>query len=60
VVARFRGRSRVLAKVKPRRNGTFGLRPHVRVGRKVHVLRVHAVVRGVGRSHTFRVRLRRR
>jgi parallel beta-helix repeat protein len=57
VVARVRGHQRRLASVRVRRNGTFAMRPRVRVARGVHVVRVRAVVRGVGRSRFIRVRL---
>jgi parallel beta-helix repeat protein len=60
VVARVRGHQRRLATVRVRRNGTFALRPRVRVARSVRVVRVRAVVRGVGRSRAIRVRLHAR
>jgi len=60
VVARVRGHQRRLATVRARRNGTFALRPRVRVARGVRVVRVRAVVRGVGRSRVIRVRLHAR
>jgi parallel beta-helix repeat protein len=60
VVARVRGHQRRLASVRVRRNGTFALRPRVRVARGVRVVRVRAVVRGVGHSRTIRVRLHAR
>jgi parallel beta-helix repeat protein len=60
VVARVRGHQRRLATVRVRRNGTFALRPRVRVARGVRVVRVHAVVRGVGRSRVIRIRLHSR
>jgi parallel beta-helix repeat protein len=60
VVARVRGHQRRLATARVRRNGTFALRPRVRVARGVRVVRVRAVVRGVGRSRPIRVRLHAR
>jgi parallel beta-helix repeat protein len=60
VVARARGHQRRLASVRVRRNGTFALRPRVRVARGIRVVRVRAVVRGVGHSRTIRVRLHSR
>ncbi len=60
VVARVRGHQRRLATARVRRNGTFALRPRVRVARGVRVVRVRAVVRGVGHSRVIRVRLHAR
>ncbi len=60
VVARVRGRQRRLAVVNPRVNGTFALRPRVHIAAKGRLLRVRAVVRGVGSSRVVRVRLRAR
>jgi hypothetical protein len=63
VVARVRGHKRRLATVRVRRNGTFALRPRVRVAHGVRVVRVRAVVhatgrwRVIGRSRAIRIRL---
>jgi parallel beta-helix repeat protein len=63
VVARVRGHKRRLATVRVRGNGTFALRPRVRVARGVRAVRVRAVARVagrgrvIGRSHAIRVRL---
>jgi hypothetical protein len=59
VVAHVRGHRRRLARVRVTRNGTFSMRPHVRVARGVRAVRVRAVVRGVGRSRAIRVRVQR-
>jgi parallel beta-helix repeat protein len=58
VVARVHGHRHRLARVRVSRNGTFSVRPRVRAARGARLVRVHAVVRGVGRSRTIRVRLR--
>ena len=58
VVARVHGHRHRLARVRVSRNGTFALRPRVRAAPGAHFVRVHAVVRGVGRSRAIRVRLR--
>ena len=58
VVARVHGHRHRLARVRVSRNGTFALRPRVRAARGARFVRVHAVVRGVGRSRAIRVRLR--
>jgi parallel beta-helix repeat protein len=58
VVARVRGHRHRLARVRVSSNGTFSLRPRVRAARGVRFVRVQAVVRGVGRSRSIRVRLR--
>ena len=58
VVARVRGHRHRLARVRVRSNGTFSLRPRVRAARGARFVRVHAVVPGVGRSRSIRVRLR--
>jgi parallel beta-helix repeat protein len=58
VVARVHGHRHLLARVPVSRNGTFSLRPRVRAVRGARFVRVQAVVRGVGRSRSIRVRLR--
>jgi parallel beta-helix repeat protein len=58
VVARVRGHRHRLARVRVRSNGTFSLRPRVRAARGARFVHVQAVVRGVGRSRSIRVRLR--
>jgi parallel beta-helix repeat protein len=58
VVARVHGHRHRLARVRVSSDGTFSLRPRVRAARGARVVRVHAVVRGVGRSRSIRVRLR--
>ena len=58
VVARVHGHRHLLARVPVSRNGTFSLRPRVRAARGARFVRVQAVVRGVGRSRSIRVRLR--
>ena len=58
VVARVHEHRHRLARVRVSSNGTFSLRPRVRAARGVRFVRVHAVVRGVGRSRSIRVRLR--
>jgi parallel beta-helix repeat protein len=58
VVALVRGHSHRLARVRVARDGTFSLRPRVRAARGTRYVRVRAVVRGVGRSRSIRVRLR--
>jgi hypothetical protein len=60
IFARSHGHRRRLARVAIRANGTFALRPRVRAPRAARFVRVHAVVRGVGRSRTIRLRLRHR
>jgi Right handed beta helix region len=60
VVAHVRGHRHRLARVRVAKNGTFALRPRVRAASSVRVIRVHAVVRGVGHSRSIRVRLRAR
>jgi parallel beta-helix repeat protein len=60
VVARVSGHRRRLALVNPRGNGTFALRPRVHIAATGRLLRVQAIVRGVGSSHVVRVRLRGR
>ena len=58
VVARVHGHRHRLARVRVSRNGTFSLRPRVRAARGARFVRIQAVVRGVGRSRSIRVRLR--
>ena len=58
VVARIHGHRHRLARVRVNSDGTFSLRPRVRAARGARFVRVHAVVRGVGRSRSIRVRLR--
>ena len=58
VVASVHGHHHRLARVRVSSNGTFSLRPRVRAARSARFVRVHAVVRGVGRSRSIRVRLR--
>jgi parallel beta-helix repeat protein len=58
VVAHVRGHRHRLARVRVSANGTFSLRPRVRAARGARFVRVQAVVRGVGRSRSIRVRLR--
>jgi hypothetical protein len=58
VVARVHGQRHLLARVPVSRDGTFSLRPRVRGTRGARFVRVQAVVRGVGRSRSIRVRLR--
>ena len=59
ILARSHGHRRRLARVAIRANGTFAVRPRVRAPRKARFVRVSAVVRGVGRSHSVRLSLRR-
>jgi parallel beta-helix repeat protein len=58
VVARVHGHRHRLARVRVSSNGTFSLRPRVRAARGARFVRVQAVVPGVGRSRSIRVRLR--
>ena len=58
VVVRVHGHRHLLARVRVSRDGTFSLRPRVRGARGARSVRVQAVVRGVGRSRSIRVRLR--
>jgi parallel beta-helix repeat protein len=58
VVASVHGHRHRLARVRVSSNGTFSLRPRVRAARSARFVRVHAVVRGVGRSRSIRIRLR--
>jgi parallel beta-helix repeat protein len=60
VVAHARGQRHRLADVRLREDGTFSLRPRVRAARGVRILRIRAVVPGVGRSPCIRLRLRGR
>jgi parallel beta-helix repeat protein len=60
IVARARGHLHRLASARLTKDGTFALRPRVRAARAVRFLRIHAVVRGVGRSHSIRLELRGR
>jgi hypothetical protein len=60
IFARAHGHRRRLARIRVRRDGTFAVRPRVRAPRAARFVRVHAVVRGVGRSRTIRLRLRHR
>jgi parallel beta-helix repeat protein len=57
IVARARGHRRRLASARLAEDGTFSLRPRVRAARAARFLRIHAVVRGVGRSHSIRLEL---
>jgi parallel beta-helix repeat protein len=50
------GRRRVIARGHVRRNGRFSVRPRIRAG--CRVVRLRAVVHGVGRSRALRLRLR--
>jgi parallel beta-helix repeat protein len=58
VVAHVRGHRHRLARVRVSGDGTFSVRPRVRAARGARFVRVHAVVPGVGRSRSIRVRLR--
>jgi parallel beta-helix repeat protein len=58
IVARARGHRRRLGSARLTEDGTFVLRPRVRAVRAARFLRIHAVVRGVGRSHSIRLKLR--
>jgi hypothetical protein len=58
IVGRSRGHRRRLARVRLLPNGTFALRARVRAPRKARFVRIHAVVRGVGRSRSVRIKLR--
>jgi parallel beta-helix repeat protein len=60
IVARARGHRHRLATARLTKNGTFALRPRVRAARAARFLRIHALVRGVGRSHSIRLKLHRR
>lgn len=60
IVAHSRGHHRRIARVAIRGDGTFALRPRVRAPRAARFVRISAIVRGVGRSHSIRLRLRRR
>ena len=59
IVARSHGHRRRLARVPIRADGTFLLRPRLHAPRAARFVRVSAVVRGVGRSRSIRVKLRR-
>jgi nitrous oxidase accessory protein NosD len=59
ILARSRGHRHRLARIPIRADGAFGLRPRVRAPRAARFVRVTAVVRGVGRSRSIRVKLRR-
>jgi hypothetical protein len=59
IVARSRGHRRRLARVAIRADGTFLVRPRLHAPRAARFVRVSAVVRGVGRSRSIRVKLRR-
>jgi hypothetical protein len=58
ILARSRGHRRRLARVALFSNGTFAVRPRVRAPRKARYVRIQAVVRGVGRSRSIRLKLR--
>jgi parallel beta-helix repeat protein len=60
IFARSHGHRRRLARVAIRANGTFAVRPRVHAPRAARFVRVSAVVRGVGRSPSIRLRLHRR
>jgi parallel beta-helix repeat protein len=58
IFARAHGQRRRLARVAVRANGTFAVRPRVRAPRATRFVNVSAVVRGVGRSRSIRLKLR--
>jgi parallel beta-helix repeat protein len=59
LVARAHGHRRRLGHARVRRDGTFAVRPRIRAPRAARYVRIHAVVRGVGRSKVIRLKLRR-
>jgi nitrous oxidase accessory protein NosD len=60
IIARWHGHRRRLARIRVRPDGAFAVRPRVRAPRAARFVRIHAVVRGGGRSHSFRLKLRHR
>jgi Right handed beta helix region len=58
VLARGRGRWYRAATARVRADGSFAARARIRGGRRLHAVRVRALVRRVGRSRTARVALR--
>jgi hypothetical protein len=57
IVARARGHRHRLASARLTKDGTFAVRPRVRAARAARFVRIHAVVRGVGRSRSIRLKL---
>jgi nitrous oxidase accessory protein NosD len=60
ILARWHGHRRRLARIRVRPDGAFAVRPRVRAPRAARFVRVHAVVRGVGRSRSVRLKIRHR
>jgi parallel beta-helix repeat protein len=57
IIARARGHRHRLATARLTKDGRFTVRPRVRAARAVRFLRIHAEVRGVGRSRSIRLKL---
>jgi parallel beta-helix repeat protein len=57
IIARYKGRRRVIARTRIRRGGRFAARPRLRL--RGGVVRLRAVVHSVGRSRSVPVRIRR-